>query len=552
MQTTEPKTYAPIPNPEPAPTVTEPLPVAWQPAPAEFPSDDAPAFAAPQVDEDDENSAANEFMASLTWLPHVRAAQTSASPVAANAASAPVPLPLPLSSGATSPALQASAKVRRNRIVLAGIVALVTSVGGISKASQLVAKPAPLPYPKTWDARVVPMVKFIEKETGAPFKHPITIQFVDKAAFNSLWVLNAPFDGKFDKSEQKQNKFIQCVDGRSSSRGQCAPFLRIVEPSINTMYLRFLGANLGFDGVSPYARIGVDPSSVAAAGRSLKMEKSDILGFYDRRTITVYVRGKNLDGVQQTVAHELTHAWQDQHGLLHPVEPGLDTTYLHLAMTEGHAELIGNRWLDSLSKTQKDVVAANDAAYASEWNAQEDARPQGQSVDPATPSPRMLELALSSWPYVAGPKYFASKSATEVRHLLEHPPRSTWSVLEPETNDTGRGVHVANPKVNGPHYTRSNFSIGPLMWTLGLSVGVGLDHARIFRRAWTGDSAILYQQASGPRNVCLADRIKFVSNAGRTQALGILNMWASVHPLRATGVSVEPLGVDEIVVTSCG
>ncbi len=39
-------------------------------------------------------------------------------------------------------------------------------------------------YPKQWDSRILPIVRFDEKERGLTFKHPVQVLFMTPAAFD--------------------------------------------------------------------------------------------------------------------------------------------------------------------------------------------------------------------------------------------------------------------------------------------------------------------------------------------------------------------------------
>ena len=39
-------------------------------------------------------------------------------------------------------------------------------------------------YPDAWDPRIEPLARFVEKERGAPFEHPVYVDFIDSSTFD--------------------------------------------------------------------------------------------------------------------------------------------------------------------------------------------------------------------------------------------------------------------------------------------------------------------------------------------------------------------------------
>jgi hypothetical protein len=89
-----------------------------------------------------------------------------------------------------------------------------------------------------------------------------------------------------------------------------------------------------------------------------------VIGFYDPETNELVVRGTSTSPyVRQTIAHELTHALQDQHFELH--RPALDdaedeTGFGFLALVEGDAERVGNAYEDTFTPQEAAQAAVEE------------------------------------------------------------------------------------------------------------------------------------------------------------------------------------------------
>jgi hypothetical protein len=499
----------------------------------------------------------NDFMSSLKWLPQAVAEvsadsfQPAPTPPALAVETAPFAwTPLPQSAAialgeqqaksrgrtSTNPAKTANGAMTpgfKKALLALGLTIVVA--GGLAKIAKASERKIP-PHPAQFDAQILPMASFIERETGKPFKYPISILFVPDDRFESLSILNDSGTDSW-KSGNVKDAFLSCSDGRAKSAGSCDPIRPHVEPSMDAMFLRFLGANIPIEG--------------RGAGLYRSLTKRDIIGFYDPKTITIYVRGTNLDSVRETVAHELVHAWQDQHGALDKSKDGIDSSYVHLAMVEGHADLVAARYLDSLPKEAQEAVALEEEAMARKWEAKEQAASaEGGSVyDETDGDGRKLELSLGIWPYEAGQEFLASRSPEQIRELLNNPPASTWDVMNPTLDGVGRGKKTGKPKVPKARYTPKNHAVGPLFWTVGLASTLDSTSAKRFRDLWIGDSSAVYEdKATG--SVCFADRIEFIDSNGRATAQAILSRWAAAHPA-SRGVSVVPVKATEVDVRVC-
>lgn len=406
------------------------------------------------------------------------------------------------------------------------------------------SRPVP-PHPATFDPAVAPIASYIEAETGKPFRYPVYLRFLPTNEFDAR--LDAKGSGESWSRRGVDDAFLVCAEFGSSA-GSCRQIKRHTQPSVNAMFLRFLGADIPLGEPAPeipFAFPGLGSPRVLHS-----LSNHDIVGFYESESATVFVRGTDLNAVRQTVAHELVHAWQDQHGFLDGGEDGVDASYVHLAMLEGHAELVAERYLDSLPAAQQFAAVKGDQQLGNEWVEKElaDTAPGGSVFSP-TNKTRRLELSLGLWPYEAGRQFLSTRSKEEIASLLKRPPASSWDIMNPTADGTGRGTKPKLGSVPGDRYTQKRFVVGPLLWSESMRSVLDDDvAARNFRDAWVGDGAAVFERAD--EAVCLFDRIEFIDSSGRAAGLIALNQWSAKHPM-ASGITIAANGLSKVDVTIC-
>lgn len=449
--------------------------------------------------------------------------------------------------GATPRAVLSGPSARKAAAAL--VLAATVVLGGRLVLGRLLARPIP-PHPMAFDAALQPVASFIEAETGKPFRYPVYVHFVASEKFESLSTLNEGNEETWSR-KNLNDAFLVCSDSWGSSTGSCARIKQHTEPSVDAMFLRFLGAEIpmGTPSVPDLPAPRMTPATRERVLHSLS--NRDIVGFYTSDTATIYIRGTDLDAVRQTVAHELVHAWQDQQGFLGDSSTGVDSQYVYLAMMEGHAELVADRYIKSLPKAKQALAAQGEKQHGDEWVAKEqaDTSPGGSVLAP-TGQTRLLELLLGFWPYDAGPAFLGTRSKEQIRDLLKSPPASTWDIMNPTSDGVGRGNKPKLGTFAGKRYTRKRFAIGPLLWSASIgSRNQEQTSARAFRDAWIGDAAVVYER-SVDSAVCLFDRVEFIDANGRAAGLTALNRWAANHPL-GSNVSVVANGGVQVDVTVC-
>lgn len=369
---------------------------------------------------------------------------------------------------------------------------------------------------------------------GKPFKHPVTTTFLDDAGFDAVDF------GAFGTtwSADGAKSYLGCAPDRYSREiGPCDAIRPVSSPSLSAMFLRFVGVAYPVAFSAEDSAEVFNPQRPAGSGPregSIDPRSADISGLYDSAADVLYLRGTNLVEVQRTVARELVHAWQDQHGLLTMESAGPDVDSVTLGLIEGHAELISMRYMSSRPEPERRAVRLADGRSSASWLKNEIEASRLRT--PRQQEARNAQRQIDEWPYVAGSAFLVGKDPKTLVKLLRSGPRSTWSLMHPTLSDRGRGVAVDLPRPNGPLYSLDGFSVGPLYWSVGLRA-TGADAADVdaFVDLWIGDRAVVYYdpfQSRQPNGVCMLDRIRFADDrAARTGEL-LLRQWQAGQPTR--------------------
>lgn len=198
----------------------------------------------------------------------------------------------------------------RTIVWLAGAVLLV--VGGRLTADAL---------EKDWDPTLDPYVAFVEDTRGLDFQHPVDLVRTDIAA--TLGEMNDAFEADLPPNE------------------------------------------LGYDPEAEALRLlGLTGSITSLAEASGDVLEGGALAFYDHEQQAIFLpEGEITPLLELTIVHELTHALQDQHGLLGSagVEPW-PAVLTRTALIEGDASLVEQAWYETLSpstQAELDAEAAN-------------------------------------------------------------------------------------------------------------------------------------------------------------------------------------------------
>ena len=332
-----------------------------------------------------------------------------------------------------------------------------------------------------WNPALAPIAKQVEKLRGLTFDHPVPVSFLSDAAFNKKVSVQ-------DQLTAKERKELDASE-------------------------------------SEFRAIGLVSGDLDLASAFDSLQTSGTLAFYDPKTKRVTVRGTDLGvDTKVTLAHELTHALQDQHFDLLKLQRDAaknDTSDALRALVEGDAVRIQRRYADQLSAADKSAYQAADAAKAKD--ALTEVRDQGV--------PDSLSAFFQA-PYVLGPPMLAvaaTKSDFAIDGLFRNPPASDAAFVTPTTLlDGAKRLEVAPPKLAAGekrHGKPTGFGAFALYLMLAARADAAASLAAV--DGWGGDSMVAYTSDS---TTCI--RAAFVGrDGGATARLGsAISAWAASMP----------------------
>ncbi len=204
-----------------------------------------------------------------------------------------------------------------------------------------------------------------------------------------------------------------------------------------------------------------------------------VVGFYDPETRELVVRGTALTPyVRTTIAHELTHALDDQHFDLDRPEyddAADEISFGFSALAEGNARRVEGAYLDSLSADDQDAAAAEEMALGS-----------GVEVGDVP----IVLIDLISAPYALGETFVGSLVDAGGQAGLDaafaDPPRTSEQVIDPSAYAEGE-ARVEVPAPEPPGDVIDDGVVGQLLILLVLADEIGNDEARAAAEGWGGD-----------------------------------------------------------------
>jgi hypothetical protein len=234
--------------------------------------------------------------------------------------------------------------------------------------------------------------------------------------------------------------------------------------------------------------LGLLPAGVDLKKVLTSFLAADVAGFYDPKSNELVVRGAAITPyVRTTLAHELTHALDDQHFELD--RPGLSTSddetgLAFQSLVEGNAVRIEEQYKASMSKADRDAADAEEARLS-------------DAID-VTNLPPVIP-ALIAFPYAYGPA-LASKLAeggeARVNAAFKAPPITSEQVVHPESWLKGDDppVHVATPKSDGTIFDQG--ALGYWGVLIMLEGEVGARAAQEAAEGWGGDWYVAWRTGS--------------------------------------------------------
>jgi hypothetical protein len=269
-----------------------------------------------------------------------------------------------------------------------------------------------------------------------------------------------------------------------------------------------------------------------------------VVGFYDPETDELVVRGTALTPyVRTTIAHELTHALDDQHFDLHRpeyVDAADEIDFGFSALVEGDARHIEDAYVADLSHEEQLDAGAEELSL-------------GGGLDLGGVPLVLVELI--SAPYRLGQDFVDELVDDGGQEALDAafgaPPRTSEQVMDPDTYEAREGgVEVPVPAVDGRVVDEG--AAGQFLIQVVLDDGLDADRAREAADGWGGDSVVAWRDGGRP----CATLAAVGDDAGETAELrDAFEDWADAHraPGEGTGLAVRiaPGGDGPMTVEAC-
>ena len=307
---------------------------------------------------------------------------------------------------------------------------------------------------------------------------------------------------------------VSAVEAQVSALRELAPLrdvpTEIVEPAAFRTWAegevaRHQNAELTRCRTRVLVRLGLAEPTLDLRRLSLDLLSSQVVGRYDptTRSLTVVNRGAGfLVPLRITVAHEYTHALQDQHFGFATLRSGtgvalpVDRELALQALADGDASLLVATWM-------RDHVTTEE-------------RGELERLVAAAPAPAMPPVLARqiTFPYVEGAAFaqalYDSGGWAAVDAAYARAPASTAEILHPERYLAGwrpitvEPLRLAAPAVDDGWHETCRETLGELglqAWLGSQPAGPGqtlrpADEARALAEHWTGDEVTLWEHGS--------------------------------------------------------
>ena len=263
-----------------------------------------------------------------------------------------------------------------------------------------------------------------------------------------------------------------------------------------------------------------------------------VVGFYDPATKVLKVRGTQLTaGVREVIAHELTHALDDQIF-------GIDET--------PGVSLLDERNIAFLVAVEGSAARGQNQYYASMSAADQLQSTLGKlslNLDPALLTVPVALIGLTGASYLQGPRFINAEAArgpfpAGVDAVFGRFPTTEEQAWDPAKYDAGEpAVAVATPPADGPVIRSGTF--GQFLLTLLVDQGVSVDGSLDpVTKGWAGDAYVAYTKGDAS---CLRVDTRMDTAGQATNLRGALSLWGLFH----AGSSVTALDATTVRVTAC-
>ena len=391
-------------------------------------------------------------------------------------------------------------------LITIGVALLLLGGSGLIGATTFSASPN---FPSKWDARVLDIVRFVERYRGHAFEHPVSVYFLSVE--------------KYKKIAADDNSGTPTAKDREDAANSVAQY-------------RALGLMQG------------DPDLLAS---SKTLFGEGTLAYYSPVSKIVNIKGTEMSvNLRVTLAHELTHALQDQYFDLMKIQRGGDSDRSGAvrSVIEGDAVATEKGYVDQLSESDR-------TEYIRQNNSDVD-----DSKATLTSVPDILKTQFSSL-YELGRGFIEllqskvgdpSPAPVESDEAFRRPPGSSAQLFEPLTFLAHvRPHHLDPPEQHGKQLEQSTFGASTLF--LMLSERMPPAKAMTAVDGWRGD-AYDSSKVTGPRGerVCVSANMAMATDADATELANALQTWRDNMPAD-NNISVEYAGgaATEVKFTTC-
>lgn len=259
-----------------------------------------------------------------------------------------------------------------------------------------------------------------------------------------------------------------------------------------------------------------------------------VIGLYNDKTQSLMVRGTNLNPyVRTTLAHELTHALQDQ--VFNLNRPELDkrddeASLGFTAVVEGDAKRIEEQYRTSLSRAEQREGAREEAAAAG-------------STDYSRIPPVLFQFLV--FPYAKGSTLddalFRAGGQSRLDAAFVNPPTTSEQVMHPERFLAGQGPKpVADPPADGPVLDKG--AMGEFVLDMMLQTAVSSSAADRDSDGWGGDRYVAWTSGN---QTCVRVAFTMDTPNDMQELRDGLTVWAGKQP------NANLTGTDPLTLTSC-
>ena len=369
-------------------------------------------------------------------------------------------------------------------IAAVAVVAVLAAVASVAGAATFDSAPQ---VPDRWDPRIARIADFVAGARHLDFKHPVRVYFLSGAEYSRA-INGAPQGARTaaDRSDERRS----------------------------TEFKRAIGFVEGAPDL---------------AGAQDSLADSGTLAYYDIEKKVVNVRGTALSAnTRVTLAHELTHALQDQY---FDLDIGSSTTTSEQdtalrTIVEGDAMTVEDLYIAQLSDADR-------AAYEKEYGTASD-QATSDLAEVATPL-----QASQAIPYAIGRPYVAwvetgsqaEPNPARLDDVMAHPPKDTAATFNPIEASAHR-VRVKTPTAPSDVYLTDQ--IGAYSLFIMLSDRIDPVVAMDAVDGWRGDSFVAAERSvRGRSTMCVTADFAMASDRDATELDAALGAWAEVMPAEA-------------------